>query len=105
MTALRQVPGGVHVDEDVVAIARETRSAGHVEVDVSPRGTQRLLEAARAYSAISGRPYVTPDDVVRVCQPVLAHRLVLTPGASVTGIQPSRVVDDALESVPVPTVE
>ncbi|ARS91067.1 AAA family ATPase [Natrarchaeobaculum aegyptiacum] len=109
VTDLRQVPEAVHVDEDVVdyvvAIARATRPAGHVEVGVSPRGTQRLLEAARAYSAIVGRSYVTPDDVAHVCQPVLAHRLVLTPDATVTGVQPGRIVDDVLESVPVPTVE
>ncbi|WP_049920870.1 AAA family ATPase [Halopiger djelfimassiliensis] len=106
---LRQVPETVRVDEDlleyVATLARETRTDGRVDVGVSPRGTQRLFEAARAYAVIVGREYVTPDDIKRVARPVLAHRLVLTPDATVNGVEKSRVIDDVLESVPVPTIE
>ncbi|GAB3026767.1 AAA family ATPase [Natronobiforma cellulositropha] len=106
---LRQVPETVRVDDDlidyVVALARETRTDGRVEVGVSPRGTQRLFEAARAYATIVGREYVTPDDIKRVAQPVLAHRLVLTPDATVNNVSKIQIVDTVLESVPVPTVE
>ncbi|TYT61829.1 AAA family ATPase [Natrialba swarupiae] len=106
---LRQVPESVRVDEDlleyVAAIARETRVDGRVEVGVSPRGTQRLFEAARAYATIVGREYVTPDDIKRVAHPVLAHRLVLTPDATVNNVDRASVIDGVLESVPVPTVE
>ncbi len=109
VTALRQVPETVTVDDDlidyVVALARATRSDGRVEVGVSPRGTQRLFEAARAYATITGRSYVTPDDIKRVAQPVMAHRLVLTPDATVNEVQKSQIVDAVLESVPVPTVD
>ncbi|WP_255168037.1 AAA family ATPase [Natrononativus amylolyticus] len=106
---LRQVPETIRVDEDlidyVVALSRETRTDGRVEVGVSPRGTQRLFEAARAYATIRGREYVTPDDIKRVAHPVMAHRLVLTPDATVNDVQKDQVVDTVLESVPVPTVE
>ncbi|WP_254768810.1 AAA family ATPase [Salinilacihabitans rarus] len=106
---LRRVPETITVDEDlleyVVALVRETRSDGRVEVGVSPRGTQRLFEAARAYATITGREYVTPDDIKRVAQPVLAHRLVLTPDATVNEVRKSQIVETVLESVPVPTVE
>ncbi|MFC4249088.1 AAA family ATPase [Natribaculum luteum] len=106
---LRQVPETIRVDEDVLeyvaALARRTRTDGRVEVGVSPRGTQRLFEAARAYAAISGREYVTPDDVKRVAQPVMAHRLVLTPDATVNEVEKAQIVESVLESVPVPTVE
>ena len=106
---LRRVPETVLVDEDlleyVVALARETRTDGRVEVGVSPRGTQRLFEAARAYATIVGRDYVTPDDIKRVAQPVFAHRLVLTPDATVNQVEKSQIVENVLESVPVPTVE
>ncbi|MWV41251.1 MoxR family ATPase [Natrialba sp. INN-245] len=106
---LRQVPESVRVDEDlleyVAALARETRVDGRVEVGVSPRGTQRLFEAARAYATIVGREYVTPDDIKRVAHPVLAHRLVLTPDATVNNVDRASVIDGVLESVPVPTVE
>ncbi|RQG92451.1 AAA family ATPase [Natrarchaeobius chitinivorans] len=106
---LRRVPESIRVDEDlleyVAALARETRTDGRVEVGVSPRGTQRLFEAARAYATIVGREYVTPDDIKRVAHPVLTHRLVLTPDATVNNVDRRQVVDDVLESVPVPTLE
>ncbi|MFB6139650.1 MAG: AAA family ATPase, partial [Halosimplex sp.] len=108
VTDLRAAPESVRVDDDLVtyvsAIARATRQDRRVEVGVSPRGTQRLLEATRARAAMVGREYVTPDDVKRVAQPVLAHRVVLTPDARVDEVQKSAVVDSVLDEVPVPTV-
>jgi len=108
VTALRDVPEDVRVDDDVVSyiatVARATREDRRVEVGVSPRGTQRLLEASRARAAMVGREFVTPDDVKRVTPPVLAHRLVLTPDARVDEVRKSAIVDAVLEDVPVPTV-
>ncbi|WP_459191869.1 AAA family ATPase [Halosimplex sp. J119] len=108
VTSLREAPETVRVDDDLVtyvsAIARATRQDRRVAVGVSPRGTQRLLEATRARAAMVGREYVTPDDVKRVAQPVLAHRVVLTPDARVDEVQKSTVVDAVLDEVPVPTV-
>ncbi|WP_207588151.1 AAA family ATPase [Halomontanus rarus] len=106
---LRSVPETVRMDDDlveyVVTLARKTRADGRIEVGVSPRGTQRLFEAARAYATIVGREYVTPDDIKRVAHPVMAHRLVLTPDATVNSVSKSQIVDTVLESVPVPTVD
>ncbi|WP_415380619.1 AAA family ATPase [Halosimplex rarum] len=108
VTSLRASPETVRVDDDLVtyvaAIARATRQDRRVAVGVSPRGTQRLLEATRARAAMVGREYVTPDDVKRVAQPVLAHRVVLTPDARVDEVQKSTVVEAVLDEVPVPTV-
>jgi len=108
VTGIREAPESVRVEDDLVtyvaAIARATREDRRVEVGVSPRGTQRLLEATRARAAMVGREFVTPDDVKRVAQPVLAHRIVLTPDARVDEVQKSTVVDAVLEEVPVPTV-
>ncbi|WP_306059626.1 AAA family ATPase [Natronococcus wangiae] len=106
---LRRVPETVRVDEDlleyVAALTRETRTDGRVEVGVSPRGTQRLFEAARAYATLVGREYVTPDDIKRVAKSVLAHRLVLTPDATVNQVDKTQVIESVLESVSVPTLE
>jgi len=105
---LRAVPEGVSVDDDLLRymadIARATREDYRVEVGVSPRGTQRLFEAARAMATIAGRDFVAPDDIKRVAQPALAHRLVLTPDARVEGVGKSEVLADVLDTVPVPTV-
>jgi MoxR-like ATPase len=108
ISAIRETPEVVHVDEDILtyiaAIARATRTDRRVEVGVSPRGTQRLFEAARARAVIVGRDYVTPDDVKQVLQPVLAHRLVLTPDARVDPVTKPTVLAEVVEDVPVPTI-
>ena len=109
VTALQRVPEAVRVDDDLVdyisAVCRETREDPRVTVGVSPRGTQRLFEAARSRAVVEGREYVTPDHVTTVARPVLAHRLVLTADARVNDVARESVVDDVLDEVPVPTVD
>jgi len=106
---LRDVPEDVRVEEDVMqyvsTVSRTTREDPRVEVGVSPRGTQRLFEAARSRAAVRGREYVTPEDVKRMAEPALAHRLVLTPDAAVQDVSKRDVVGDVLGNVAVPTVD
>lgn len=107
--ALQTATERVRVHEDVkqyiVTIARASRADGRVEIGVSPRGTQRLFEASRAHAVLRGRSYVTPDDVRAMAHRVLAHRLVLTADATVSGIEKGSIVDDVLATVRAPTVE
>ena len=106
---LRQVSEAVHADDDVVEyiakLGRATRERPRADVGVSPRGVQSLFEAARARAVIKGREYLTPDDVKAVVEPVLAHRIVLTPEASIDNVDKARIVREAVDEVPVPTVE
>jgi len=105
---LRESTETVDVEEDlrefILDIVRETREEYRTRTGVSPRGTQRLLEASRAYAAIEGRDYVVPDDITRVAEPVLAHRLVLTSEAAVQEVEKREIVRDILDGIPVPTV-
>jgi len=105
---VRDLPESVTVEDDVLRyigkVARATRTHRNVDVGVSPRGTQRLFEAVRARAIIQGREFVTPDDVKAVTQAVLAHRIVLTPEARVENVDEADIVDEVLDSVPVPTV-
>ncbi|GAA0281326.1 AAA family ATPase [Halobacterium noricense] len=105
---LQQVPETVSVSDGVrdyvVDIGRATREDERVEVGVSPRGTQRLFEVARARAVVQGRDYVTPEDVKRAGEAVLVHRLVLTGQATVEDVDPEDVVRDVLDSVQVPAV-
>jgi MoxR-like ATPase len=107
--ALQGTPETVTVDDDVVSyvleVCRGTREHPQVSVGVSPRGTQRLLEAARARAVIEGREYVSPDAVRSVAEPVLAHRVVLTPDARVNDVGKAGVVDDVVDDTPVPTID
>jgi MoxR-like ATPase len=106
---VRSVPESIRVDDDLLRYMAElthaTRQDRRVKVGVSPRGTQRLFEMARALATIRGREFVTPDDIKRVAQPTLAHRLVLTADATVSDVRKRDVVRDVLDQVPVPTVE
>ncbi|SEO44900.1 MoxR-like ATPase [Halogranum amylolyticum] len=106
---IRRAPETVRVDDDLLTymaeIAQATRRDRRVAIGVSPRGTQRLLESVRSQAVLRGREFVTPDDIKRICQPVLAHRLVLTPDAKVNDVSKADVIDDVLSEVAVPTVE
>ncbi|THE66819.1 MoxR family ATPase [Salinadaptatus halalkaliphilus] len=106
---LQAVPEKTTVEEpirDYIAdLCRATRTDGRVDVGVSPRGVQRLFEVSRARATLDGREYVVPDDIQRIAAPSLAHRLVLTPEASVEGISRRAVIDDVLESVEVPAMD
>ena len=88
----------------IVDIARETRADDRSEVGVSPRGVQRVFEAARASALIAGRDYVVPDDVKRLAVATMAHRIVLSTNATVEGTDAADVVRDALDRVEVPAV-
>ena len=106
---LRQVAESVHVDPDlieyIVTVGRATREKPRVEVGVSPRGIQRLFEAARARAVLSGRDFVVPEDIKQVSEPVFAHRLVLTPEAKVNNVSRRLIVRDIIDQTPVPTIE
>jgi MoxR-like ATPase len=108
LPALQRVPETVAVADGVrdyvVNVGRGTREDPRVEVGVSPRGTQKLFEVARARAVLQGRDYVTPDDVKAVAEPVLVHRVVLTGEANVEGVDPGDVVAAVLERVEVPAV-
>jgi len=108
VTALQAAPESVTVEETVreyvVDLGRATREDSRVSVGVSPRGIQRLFEAARAVAVISGREYVVPDDVKRVAPAVFAHRLVLTAESSVRSVSKRAVLGEVLDRVPVPSV-
>jgi MoxR-like ATPase len=108
VTGLQSVPERVRVDPKIrgyiVDVARATREDTRARVGISPRGIQRLFEAARARAVLSGRSYVAPDDVKRVVEPAFVHRIVLTTEARVADVEPATVVEDALDSVDVPAV-
>jgi MoxR-like ATPase len=87
----------------LVDIADASRRHPALALGMSPRATLALQKAARARAAASGRTYVVPDDIKDLAGPVLAHRLVLTPEASMQAADASEVVDDVLRKVPVPT--
>jgi MoxR-like ATPase len=82
----------------VVALLAETRSDPRTEVGASPRGGLMLLRAAMARAVLSGRDHALPDDVQELARAVLAHRLLMAPGAGEGAA--GAVIADALDKVP-----
>jgi MoxR-like ATPase len=86
----------------VVDICRATRSSPSLQLGVSPRGATMLLATSRAWAWLSGRDFVTPDDVKALARPTLRHRVILRPEAELEGVTPDSVLDTVLATVPVP---
>ncbi|BCO33866.1 MoxR family ATPase [Mycobacterium heckeshornense] len=100
--AVRHVLVAEEVLGYIVDIVAATRGSPALRLGVSPRGATALLGAARAWSWLSGRSYVTPDDVKAMARPTLRHRVSLRPEAELEGATPDGVLDGILASVPVP---
>jgi MoxR-like ATPase len=86
----------------VVDICRATRSSPSLQLGASPRGSTALLATAKAWAWLSGRDYVTPDDVKALARPTLRHRVALRPEAELEGVSADAVLDGVLATVPVP---
>jgi MoxR-like ATPase len=99
---LRQVTLGDELVAYAVDLVRATRTHESVLVGAGPRASQSLLLASRAWAALSGRDFVTPDDIKHLCQPVLEHRLILRPEFELEGATLGEAIERILQSVPVP---
>jgi MoxR-like ATPase len=86
----------------VVDICRATRSTPSLQLGVSPRGATALLATSRAWAWLSGRDFVTPDDVKALARPTLRHRVELRAEAELEGVTADSVLDTVLATVPVP---
>ena len=106
LVATQQAVETVHVSEGtgryIVAVVAATRESPSVQVGASPRGTLALTKLARVSAALEDRDFVVPDDVKGVAVPALAHRLTLRPELWVQRVQPEEVVQQCLDTVPVP---
>lgn len=92
-------------DEIIVYIAQlvdNTRNNGDLLLGASPRASLSIMRASKAIAAMSGRDFVTPDDVKYVAYPVLNHRIMLTAEREMEGIEPEDVIKEITEKVEVP---
>jgi MoxR-like ATPase len=102
----RQAAREVHLSPEVtgyiVDMCRATRISPSLRLGVSPRGATALLATSRAWAWLSGRDYVTPDDVKALAGPTLRHRIQLRPEVELDGATADGVLAGLLASVPVP---
>ena len=103
--AAREVVGVTVADElfgYIWALADQTRRTPSLALGVSPRGAAMLLSVAKAWAYLSGRAFVTPDDVKALVKPAWRHRVVLRPEVEMEGATTDAVLDGVVERVPVP---
>ncbi|SLK05886.1 AAA family ATPase [Arthrobacter sp. P2b] len=102
----RHAVSGVAVEQEIIGyivdLVRATRTAPSFLLGVSPRGATALLNTSRSWAWLSGRGFVTPDDVKALALPCLRHRVALQPEAQMDGVRVDDVLGSILASVPVP---
>ena len=86
----------------IAQIAAASRKSGALQLGVSTRAAISLLKACQAHALMNGRDFVTPEDVQKMAEPVLAHRLVLSPEARMRNMTPQRALASIIGSVQVP---
>ena len=101
-TAVARTSVSPEVTSYIVDICRATRDSPSFTLGVSPRGATALLATARAWAWLTGRDYLTPDDVKSLALPTLRHRVQLRPEAEMEGLTPDNVINSVLSQVAVP---
>lgn len=102
----RESVRSIHLDERVAnyitQIVSRTRTSSDLYLGGSPRASISIMIGAKAFAALSGRDFVTPDDVKMVVYPTLRHRILLTPEKEMEGNTPDDIIKTILERVEVP---
>ena len=101
--AVRRVHVSPAIRRYAVDLVGSTRTSPDLRLGASPRATLHLIRAAKASAALAGRDHVLPDDVQAWAVPVLAHRLLVTPEATIARRTPRDVVSDLVARIPVAT--
>lgn len=91
-----------HVIDYMMKIVRKTRDAEAIRFGASTRAGISIGKAAQAWAYLSGRDYVTPDDIKMVAKPALRHRIQLSPHVELEGATVDQIIEELVGSVPVP---
>ncbi|HYG04361.1 MAG TPA: MoxR family ATPase [Chryseosolibacter sp.] len=104
--AYREIVQQIHVEDNLLQyigkIIHETRNNHALFLGGSPRASVAILNASKAYAAVNGRDFVTPEDIKFVSTPVLRHRLSLTPEKEMEGLTTDEIIRQIVDNVEVP---
>lgn len=102
----REIVASIHVEPElmkyIAEVIQSTRNSSSVSIGASPRASIFVMKAAQAFAAMNGRDFITPEDVKEMINPVLRHRITLTPEKEMEGVSPDQVIQLILEKVEVP---
>lgn len=100
--AVQQLYVEDHLLKYIAQIIHETRNSASLFLGASPRASIALLNGAKAYAAVNGRDFVTPEDIKLIAVPVLRHRIMLTPDKEMEGITTDEIAEQIINKVEVP---
>ena len=100
--AIREIYVAEEIKRYIIDLVNASRQHPDVYLGSSPRGSLALFRASQARAAITGRDYVLPDDVKALTEATLAHRIIVGPAARIRDISSATIVQDILNSTPVP---
>ncbi|AXG70480.1 ATPase family associated with various cellular activities (AAA) [Kordia sp. SMS9] len=91
-----------HLLKYIAEIIINTRSNQFLYMGASPRASIAILKAAKAYAAINGRDFVTPEDIKNVSVPVLQHRIIVTPEREMEGMTSKQIINQIIQTIEIP---
>ena len=91
-----------HLMQFIAKIVHNTRENPFLYLGASPRASLAILQASKAFAAMQGRDFVTPEDVKRSAVPVLQHRVIVTPEREMEGVNSKQVINQMLDSIEIP---
>jgi MoxR-like ATPase len=106
IVVLRQQVKAQIIDEKllqfIAKLVHQTRNHKSIYLGASPRASLAIMNASKSFAAISGRDFVTPEDILEVTIPVLRHRIILAPDKEMEGITEDAVIKDILHTIDIP---
>lgn len=91
-----------HLIKYIASIIDNTRNNANLFLGASPRASIAIMNSSKAYAAIQGRDFVTPDDIKKVASPVLRHRIIVSPEREMEGFTADKVIQQIIETLEIP---
>lgn len=91
-----------HLVKYIADIIVNTRNNPFLYLGASPRASIAILKASKAFAAMNGRDFVTPEDIKQSAVPVLQHRVIVTPEREMEGVTTKQIISQIIEAVEIP---
>ena len=91
-----------HLVKYIADIIVNTRNNPFLYLGASPRASIAILKASKAFAAMNGRDFVTPEDIKQAAIPVLQHRVIVTPEREMEGVTTKQIINQIIEAVEIP---
>ena len=91
-----------HLVKYIADIIVNTRNNQFLYLGASPRASIAILKASKAFAAMNGRDFVTPEDIKMAAIPVLQHRVIVTPEREMEGVTTKQIIKQIIEAVEIP---